>query len=65
MKPSQARVVEEKRELDYKIAKLADFIVATTEFGNLDAGEQSRMRIQKACMEAYSTALGERIANFK
>ncbi len=65
MQPFQARVVDEKRELDSKIDKLSDFIDMSGQFEKLDEGEQSRLRIQKACMKAYSTALGERIAHFK
>jgi hypothetical protein len=61
--PHQQRVVDEKRELDEKIEKLMQFLT-TGLFDGLDSGEKSRLRIQLAAMQAYGTALGERIAHF-
>lgn len=62
----QERVRIEKEELDAKIAKLFEFIKdrANTGFSKIDYAEQSRLRIQLAVMQTYSTVLGERIVNF-
>jgi hypothetical protein len=64
MLPHQQRVVDEKIELDGKIEKLMAFLT-TGLFDGLDNGEKSRLRIQLAAMQTYSTALGERIAHFE
>jgi len=61
MEAYQERVVEEKKELDDKIEKLAAFLQTDT-FGNLPDVEQARMTRQKRAMKEYSKALGERIA---
>lgn len=64
MQPFQQRVVDEKSELDIKVAKLKTFMEHET-FGNLSTDEQVRMHRQVAAMTEYSTVLGERIAAFK
>jgi hypothetical protein len=62
-KDYQQRVIEEKRELDEKLAKL-DAFGRTELFAALPADEQGRLNRQHSLMEAYSAVLGERIANF-
>lgn len=59
----QNRVVEEKRELDAKIAKLAAFISGEV-FPTIDVDQALLMRQQLSLMELYSTVLGSRIARF-
>lgn len=63
MAPHQQRVIEEKQELDERASKLAAFLTSTTK-PVLSSGELSRLRIQRAIMDAYSTVLGERIEAF-
>ena len=63
MKPFQQRVVDEKAELDEKLAKLASFTTGDV-FANLPADEQGRLNRQHSIMEDYSAILGERIAAF-
>jgi len=62
--PHQQRVVDEKAELDDKIAKLAAFFGANI-FRGLDIAEKARLSSQHAAMKIYSQVLGERIAVFK
>ena len=67
MQEFQQRVVDEKTELDDKIAKLGSFIDGagnTSVFGELPEDEQERMVRQRSCMQEYSGILGERIAAF-
>jgi len=64
MAPHQQRVVEEKQELDNKIAKLNLFIGEGSVFPTLDAAEQERMKVQLDLMFQYSEVLGKRIAAF-
>lgn len=63
MQPHQQRVVDEKAELDERLAKLRGFIGSDI-FLNLDAAEQVRLRMQAVHMAAYSKVLGERIEAF-
>ena len=63
MKSYQERVVEEKKELDAKLAKL-DTFGRTEQFTALPAEEQGRMNRQHSIMEDYSKVLGERIEAF-
>jgi|GEM_PF-1049726 len=63
LQPHQQRVVDEKAELDERLAKLRTFF-DTAIFGGLDAAEQSRLRQQAHAMACYSAILGERIAAF-
>lgn len=63
LKPHQERVVQEKAELDDKLAKLDSF-GRTPVFASLPAAEQGRLNRQYSLMEQYSAVLGERIAAF-
>ena len=64
MQPHQQRVVDEKTELDEKLAKLGEFIESSPIFAGLPDGERKRLVRQKSCMGEYSEILGERIAAF-
>ena len=64
MKAYQKRVVEEKRELDKKLAKLHEFINDEVVFSGVEVMEQGRLRRQEILMEIYSEVLGERIEAF-
>ena len=64
LKPHQQRVVEEKSDLDEKIAKLKDFTNNNPVFATLPEDEQARLTRQYDIMLAYSAVLGERIAAF-
>lgn len=59
----QVRVVEERRELDVKIASLDEFTRASA-FTALDQSERHRLEHQLSIMQAYSFVLGERINAF-
>jgi len=63
LQPHQQRVVDEKRELDEKLAKL-DAFGRTPLFASLAAEEQGRLNRQHSIMEQYSAVLGERIEAF-
>ena len=63
MEAYQKRVVEEKRELDEKLAKLEAFI-DTEPCVALAGDEQDRMSRQQFIMRDYSKVLGERIEAF-
>jgi hypothetical protein len=63
MKPHQQRVVDEKAELDSKLAKLMDFYNSPI-YGSLDEAERVRLSKQGQLMAKYSDILGERIAAF-
>lgn len=64
MQLHQVRVVNEKNELDEKLAKLNAFFTTET-FLALDAGEKRRLYIQEHVMTQYSAVLADRIAHFK
>jgi len=64
MKDYQQRVVDEKKELDGRLAKLDDFIENAPLFGTVDPPEQYRLRKQRALMRDLSELLGDRIAAF-
>lgn len=64
MQPHQERVVTEKKELDEKIKKLAEFRLSPT-CRQLPEDEQDRLYAQYTHMNNYSLVLGERIAAFK
>lgn len=66
LQPHQQRVVEEKRELDERLAKLVDFIENNPTFKStvLIEAERNRLRRQRTKMEELSQILGERIAAF-
>jgi len=59
----QQRVVDEKTELDTKLAKLLTFLDGAI-FKSLDPDEQGRLTIQAGVMDKYSEILGQRIAAF-
>lgn len=63
MEAFQARVVDEKQELDEKLTRLNQFL-ETDIFNNLDPSEQERLKKQQGLMTGYSEVLGERIAAF-
>ena len=62
--PHQQRVVEEKRDLDEKLAKLGAFF-DTPIFAGLDEGEKGRLELQEEVMTKYSVILGQRISAFR
>ena len=66
LQPYQQRVVDEKKELDEKLAKLDKFTRADN-FESIvrDFDECTRLRDQVDYMFGYSKILGERIAAFK
>jgi len=61
--PYQQRAACEKKELDHKAAKLAEFI-SVDAFQRIDAEEKVRLESQLIAMVTYSDILGERIAAF-
>lgn len=63
MMPHQQRVVEEKAELDSKLANLIPFLSSDTCHA-LPFDERSRLKRQADVMREYSGILGERIAAF-
>jgi hypothetical protein len=63
MQPFQQRVVDEKKELDERLAKLNDFWNNPI-FGTLPDAEKVRLEKQSLLMQSYSEILGERIAAF-
>jgi hypothetical protein len=64
LQPYQERVVEEKKELDEKIAKLTTFLDGEIFAAMSDQKEQIRLIRQRAVMGEYSRLLGDRIAAF-
>ena len=62
--PHQQRVLDEKQDLDLRIARLDEFMRRNPAFTTLDAPERDRLEIQLDLMRDYSGILGERIANF-
>lgn len=63
MNSYQQRVIDEKHELDIKLAKLANFLTGEI-LPTLDLAEQDRLWHQAKAMSDYSVVLGERIAAF-
>jgi hypothetical protein len=63
MQPHQQRVVDEKCELDARLAKLTPFF-NTPIFAGLGPDEQIRLGDQAYAMRTYSDILGQRIAAF-
>ena len=61
--PHEQRVVDEKRQLDEKISKLADFFSGEI-FLSLDHLNRQLLIAQHAMMESYSRILGLRIQLF-
>lgn len=64
MQPFQQRVVDEKRELDAKLASLREFIDRSPKFHEVDESERERLERQASLMRRYSEVLGERIGAF-
>lgn len=64
MQPHQQRVIDEKTELDGKIAALQKFIAQSPLFDGLTVAERWRLTTQCHIMVQYSAILGERIAAF-
>lgn len=64
MRPHEERVVNEKAELDEKIAKLEAFINFDGRFVALSPLECELLRQQRDYMHGYSNILGARIAAF-
>jgi len=63
MQLHQQRVIEEKKELDEKRQKLADFMHGDI-YAGLSAVDQGLLMVQLVAMENYSDALGRRIGLF-
>lgn len=63
MEAFQQRVVDEKKELDEKIAKLLAFSETET-YDNLPEDEKSDLEEQFECMNNYSSVLERRISRF-
>jgi len=63
MEPHQQRVIDEKDQLDEKLAKLKIFRAGKI-FSGLPITEQDRLTRQHNIMVLYSEVLGERIAAF-
>lgn len=63
MQPHQQRVLDEKTELDQKLADLLEFS-KTSEFDSLDEVEQKKLVRQSVVMCDYSRALSDRINGF-
>ena len=64
MEDYQERVVEEKKELDEKLAKLRAFQLSE-KFDDLDNADQYLLNKQANYMDDYSYILGQRIVRFK
>jgi len=63
LQPHQQRIVDEKAELDERLAKLMTFTCTPT-FAALDEAERNRLAQQAETMAKYSEILGERIEAF-
>jgi crAss001_48 related protein len=63
MEPYQERVIEEKKELDEKIEKLAAFIESDA-FISVSTREKVRLHRQEVLMQLYSKVLADRIEAF-
>lgn len=61
--PHQQRVVDEKAQLDERLANLLAFFQSQV-FATLSEAEQSRLRNQARFMDGYAAVLAERIAAF-
>jgi hypothetical protein len=58
--PHQQRVIDEKRELDERLARLRAFLLSPTA-ADLAPREQQLLDTQSMAMELYSRALGQRL----
>ena len=63
--PHEQRVIDERHELDTKVAALFVFINESPIFAKLDDAEQGRLKRQLDYMIEYSFVLKERIEAFK
>lgn len=63
MQPYQSRVVEEKEQLDERLAKLLEFLQTDT-YRALHSEERIRLQLQSVAMQQYLNILKERIAAF-
>ena len=63
MEDYQKRAIEERQELNERIVKLTTFIF--THPVKIEKDETDRMKIQLHQMVGYSSALDDRIDNFK
>jgi hypothetical protein len=63
LEPHQERVVQEKRELDERLAKLTSFMDGPI-YPTIDRDERFRIMHQRYVMREYSDVLGYRIAAF-
>jgi hypothetical protein len=64
MQPHQERVINEKSELDEKLAKLHKFLHSDF-YQQLSSDERMRLLRQSIHMEDYTKVLGERIVAFE
>lgn len=64
LEPHQTSVVQEKAELDAKLAALRAFIKGDV-YKTMDSQEQVRLSWQANHMDSYSSVLADRIAAFK
>lgn len=62
--PHQMRVAGELADLDARIERLAEFILASPIHNGLPSDETARLHRQLELMEQLSKVLGERIDNF-
>ncbi|MET3512720.1 hypothetical protein ABIC63_000485 [Pseudacidovorax sp. 1753] len=62
--PHQRRVLDEKMDLDQRIAKLDAFIHSNPIFPTLDRDERARQMRQLDVMHELAVILRERIAHF-
>lgn len=62
--PHQQRVVQERAELDLRLAKLSAFIEAAPEFKELDHVDRHLLVQQEELMVELEAVLAERIARF-
>lgn len=65
MQPFQQRVIDEKKELDERLAKLSLFINKGDQYSKLPVRERTLLVRQESAMETYSRILQQRIENFK
>lgn len=63
--PHQQRVIDEKNELESRLAKLGSFIKESPIYRGLPEKERERLVRQESCMTEYSSILAERITAFE
>lgn len=64
MKDHEIRVVNEKTEVDDRIAKLVAFMMTET-YSSLPPVDQGLLMVQIRSMRMYSECLGDRISRFR